>query len=217
MSKYVLLYLLMNHIQYLRIVMLIQNKRLVNESFSHLIFRVETKSDVVIGDDVFKLHPDMNYNVHFPFKRGDINVHSGVGGSETAILADLEAIWCFAVESVLGIPKSEFPNLKAVIVIPALYKRSFVKHYMTLALAQIGFGQAFVLQDHVAATFGAGLGNIRLCDNAKMNAEIIVIVKATDVSLMLVTKKHPFPVWKMEYLIRIREYIWIMAEPIFLR
>ena len=29
---------------------------------------------------------------------------------------------------------------------------------MTLLLQQIGFGQAFVLQDHVAATFGAGLG-----------------------------------------------------------
>ena len=48
--------------------------------------------------------------------------------------------------------------MKAVVVIPALYKRPYVKHYMTLILTQIGFGQAFLLQDHVAATFGAGLG-----------------------------------------------------------
>ena len=139
-----------------------------------LIFRLETKSDVVIGDDVLRLHTDLNYNVHFPFKRGDINVHTGVGGSKTAILADLEAIWSFAVETGLGIPRSEFPNLKAVIVIPALYKRSFVKHYMTLALSQIGFGQAFVLQDHVAATFGAGLGNIN--ERAEMKINIFCTV-----------------------------------------
>ena len=113
-----------------------------------------------MGDDILKLHPNSLYNIHFPFRRGDINLHGNVGGSQTSILADLETIWSHAVENILGIPRQEFCNYKAVVVIPALYKRTFVKHYMSLALAQLGFGHAFVLQDHVAATFGAGLGTV---------------------------------------------------------
>ena len=62
----------------------------------------------------------------------------------------------------LGIDKSDLGNYRAVLVIPALYKRPLIKHYMTLLLQKIGFGHAFVLQDHVAATFGAGLGKFEI-------------------------------------------------------
>ena len=124
--------------------------------------RLDTKSDFIVGDDIINLHPDAPYNIHFPFKRGDINVHNDVGGSKTAVLANLETIWTYAVENHLGIPRRDFCHFKAVVVIPALYKRTFVKHYMSLALGQLGFGHTFVLQDHVAATFGAGLGNYRI-------------------------------------------------------
>ena len=64
------------------------------------VHRLDTKSDFVVGDDVLDLHPDAPYNIHFPFKRGDINVHDDVGGSKTAILANLEAIWTYCVLSV---------------------------------------------------------------------------------------------------------------------
>ena len=73
-------------------------------------------------------------------------------------MADLQTIWTHAIETLLGVDKKEISFYRAVLVIPALYKRTLVKHYMTLLLQKIGFGQAFVLQDHVAATFGAGLG-----------------------------------------------------------
>ena len=89
--------------------------------------------------------------------QGDINLHPHVGGSRTAIFADLQTIWSHAIEG-LGIDKRDLENYRAVLVIPALYKRSLIKHYMTLLLQTMGFGHAFVLQDHVAATFGAGLG-----------------------------------------------------------
>ena len=44
--------------------------------------------DVVVGDDVFNI-PDsllQSYNIHFPYRRGDIHTHTGVGGSFTSIL-----------------------------------------------------------------------------------------------------------------------------------
>ena len=74
-------------------------------------------------------------------------------------MADLQTIWTHSIEE-LGIDKNDLGNYRAVLVIPALYKRSLIKHYMTLLLQKIGFGHAFVLQDHVAATFGAGLGKL---------------------------------------------------------
>lgn len=43
-------------------------------------------------------------------------------------------------------------------MIPDIYNRLFLKELVNLLLNQLGFGGCFLLQDHVAATFGAGLG-----------------------------------------------------------
>ena len=62
-----------------------------------------------------------------------------------------------AIQNELEIPKSEFPRHRVVLVIPALYRRTFVKQYMTTLLVRMGFGHAFLTLDHVSAAFGAGL------------------------------------------------------------
>jgi hypothetical protein len=64
-----------------------------------------------------------------------------LGGSQTAILADLETIWLYAIENLLKIPKSELPKFRAVLIIPALYKRSLIKHYMVTANVKRGWCQ----------------------------------------------------------------------------
>lgn len=60
--------------------------------------------NVVIGDDVIRLDPNGEFNVHFPVRRGDFNLHDGIGGSMTAILADLQEIWEYALKTYLKIP-----------------------------------------------------------------------------------------------------------------
>ena len=50
------------------------------------------------------LHPNSDYNIHFPYKRGDLNIHSGIGGSVTAVLADLETIWGHYINTLLNVP-----------------------------------------------------------------------------------------------------------------
>ena len=42
--------------------------------------------EVVVGDRVLHLPPALEYNVHFPFRRGDLNLHPGIGGSLSSIL-----------------------------------------------------------------------------------------------------------------------------------
>ena len=76
----------------------------------------------------------------------------------TSILADLQAIWSHVIKYELCIPLEDLKQYRAVLIIPALYKRPLIKHYMTVLLTNLGFGGCFVVQDHVAATFGAGLG-----------------------------------------------------------
>lgn len=39
-----------------------------------------TDQNVVIGDDVIRLNPNGDFNLHFPIRRGDFNLHGGVGG-----------------------------------------------------------------------------------------------------------------------------------------
>jgi hypothetical protein len=56
---------------------------------------------------VLYAHPMDQFNVHFPFRHGDLNIHSGVGGSLSSVLADLETIWGHCIVNLLEIPKSE--------------------------------------------------------------------------------------------------------------
>lgn len=59
--------------------------------------------DVIIGEDVINLNPNGAFNVHFPIRRGDFNLHSNVGGTLTAVIADLQAIWEHVLQNNLKI------------------------------------------------------------------------------------------------------------------
>lgn len=50
------------------------------------------------------VNPSDCYNIHWPVVRGQLNVHAGPGGSLTAVLADLEAIWGHVIQKQLDIP-----------------------------------------------------------------------------------------------------------------
>lgn len=64
---------------------------------------------------VLHLNPALDFNVHFPMKRGDLNRHSGVGGSLTGVLADLQAIWSWVISVRLGIPLQDLKVKKYIL------------------------------------------------------------------------------------------------------
>lgn len=53
------------------------------------------------------VNPSDCYNLHWPVVRGQLNVHSGSGGSLTAVLADLETLWSYVIQKHLEIPLKE--------------------------------------------------------------------------------------------------------------
>ena len=56
---------------------------------------------------ILGLPHDHNWNIHFPYKKGDLNLHSGIGGSVTANLAHLQFIWEHCIENILNISVKE--------------------------------------------------------------------------------------------------------------
>ncbi|XP_050548299.1 actin-related protein 8-like [Daktulosphaira vitifoliae] len=69
---------------------------------------IKPTSDTVFGDDIFNIDPSLNYNIYFPIVNGDLNVTGKIGGSLTAVLSDLEAIWTFYINNLLNVPTSNF-------------------------------------------------------------------------------------------------------------
>ncbi|XP_055591976.1 actin-related protein 8 [Uranotaenia lowii] len=124
--------------------------------------KMEWKDDLpgntFVGEEVLWLKPKGEFNLHFPIKRGELNLHREVGGSMTSVMADLQEIWEYVLRYRLRIDLKQLKHFKAVLVIPDIYNRAHLKELTTLLLNRIGFGCCFLVQDHVAATFGAGLG-----------------------------------------------------------
>jgi len=110
---------------------------------------------VLVGDAL--LSRDLTgYNLHFPYRAGDLNLHPGIGGSGSSLLVDLEAIWSHIISEDLGIARQDFKQYKVILIVPAGYRRQTVKQLIHLLLTSLHFQAAFPIQEDVAATFGTG-------------------------------------------------------------
>lgn len=110
---------------------------------------VKKTQEIIVGDDILTLNPDEDYNIHFPYKRGELNVHSGPGGSLRSVIADLKNIWEFVLIEKLNIPLRDLKHYRAVLIIPDIYNRWYLKELTTLLLCEMGFGGCFLLQVYI--------------------------------------------------------------------
>ena len=53
------------------------------------------------------VNPKDPYSLHWPYRHGKLNFHSGLNGSLTSVLQDLEDIWSTALHTFLSIPRPE--------------------------------------------------------------------------------------------------------------
>ncbi|KAH8396056.1 hypothetical protein KR222_002442, partial [Zaprionus bogoriensis] len=122
--------------------------------------REQQQEELLYDEQILRLNAEEahHYDIHFPVRRGELNVHAGRGGSLQATLAHMERIWCHALEQRLGIARRELHTHSAVLVVNDVYVRRHLREAMTLLLQRLGFQRCFLVQDSVAATYGAGLG-----------------------------------------------------------
>ena len=109
------------------------------------------------------------------FFRGKLNIHNGVGGSITSVIADLESIWSFAIEKYLNISVNDLKNYKAVLTIPDVYNRNHVKHLIDLLINGLKFESCIVLLESLCSTFGAGLSYACVVDCGDQKTSICCV------------------------------------------
>lgn len=100
----------------------------------------------IVGADVLRLNPNSgDFNIHFPIRRGELNVHGNVGGSLTAILEHVRTIWEYSIKNFLDVSLKELNKHKAVLIIPDIYNRKRIK-LLTGLLFEMGF-KAVILSE----------------------------------------------------------------------
>uniref|UniRef100_G3WUL6 Actin-related protein 8 n=1 Tax=Sarcophilus harrisii TaxID=9305 RepID=G3WUL6_SARHA len=120
--------------------------------------------EYLIGEEALYVNPLDCYNIHWPIRRGQLNIHPGPGGSLTAVLADLEAIWSHVIQKYLEIPLKDLKYYRCILLIPDIYNKQHVKEMVNMTLMKMGFSGIVVHQESVCATFGSGLGSACIVD-----------------------------------------------------
>uniref|UniRef100_A0A8V1AG28 Actin related protein 8 n=1 Tax=Gallus gallus TaxID=9031 RepID=A0A8V1AG28_CHICK len=120
--------------------------------------------EFLVGEEALYVNPLDSYNIHWPIRRGQLNLHTGPGGSLTAVLADLEVIWSHAIQKYLEIPLKDLKYYRCILLIPDIYNKQHVKELVNMILMKMGFSGIVVHQESVCATFGSGLGSACIVD-----------------------------------------------------
>ncbi|XP_074639693.1 actin-related protein 8-like isoform X1 [Acropora palmata] len=116
------------------------------------------KPPIIVGEPALYIHPSDSYTLHWPMKEGRLNLHSGPGGSLTAVCADLENLWAYAIQTHLTIPLRDLGYYRAVLVVPDSFEKNHIKEMMNILLNKLGFSSAIIHQESVSSVFGCGLG-----------------------------------------------------------
>ncbi|KAM9343446.1 actin-related protein 8 [Pholidichthys leucotaenia] len=129
----------------------------------------------LVGDEALYVNPSDCYNIHWPMVRGQLNVHSGPGGSLTAVLADLEMIWSHVIQKHLEIPLKDLKYYRCILLVPDIYHRQHIKEVVTMLLLNMGFSAIIVHQESVCATFGSGLSSACVVDVGDQKTSICCV------------------------------------------
>ncbi|XP_048873765.1 actin-related protein 8 [Brienomyrus brachyistius] len=120
--------------------------------------------EFLVGEVALYVNPADSYSIHWPVCRAQLNVHSGPGGSLTAVLADLEAIWSHTIQKFLEIPLKDLKYYRCILLVPDIYNRQHMKELVNMLLVNMGFSAIVVHQESVCATFGSGLSSACVVD-----------------------------------------------------
>uniref|UniRef100_A0A3Q3AGW9 Actin related protein 8 n=1 Tax=Kryptolebias marmoratus TaxID=37003 RepID=A0A3Q3AGW9_KRYMA len=125
----------------------------------------------IVGEEALYVNPSDCYNIHWPLARGQLNIHSGSGGSLTAVLADLETIWSYIIQKHLEIPLKDLKQK----LWKCLYYIIHVKEIVNMLLLNMGFSAIIVHQESVCATFGSGLSSACVVDVGDQKTSICCV------------------------------------------
>ncbi|PVG04564.1 actin-like ATPase domain-containing protein [Serendipita vermifera] len=131
--------------------------------------------DTFFGHDVFLLSDNLmkEFEVRWPFRGIRLNCDDRT--ELPGILSDISAIWTWAITEELGIKRSEIKNMGAVLVVPDLADRTYIRELVQILLVDMGFTQVAVHQECVSAGYGAQMSNACVVDVGALKTSITCI------------------------------------------
>ncbi|GAA6008824.1 uncharacterized protein JCM10292_004683, partial [Rhodotorula paludigena] len=134
------------------------------------------ESEVWVGNKAVRI-PDAavsGYSLRWPFSRGGFNTQP-YRSSPQELLGDVQAIYTHTLRDELGIEAEDIPDYGVIFLIPDLYDEVYVREMSELLLRTMGFKQLCLIQESVAATFGAGLSSACVIDIGSRTSSITCI------------------------------------------
>ncbi|XP_071982808.1 actin-related protein 8 isoform X1 [Engystomops pustulosus] len=128
-----------------------------------------------VGEEALFVNPADRYDIHYPIRRGQLNIHGGPGGSVTAVLTDLEVIWSHVIQKFLEIQLKDLKYYRCILLIPDIYNRQHVKEMVNMILMKIGFSGVIVHQESVCAVYGSGLTSACVVDVGDQKTSICCV------------------------------------------
>lgn len=133
--------------------------------------------NIVEGNLVFGKHclkvDTREYDLFWPIKAGTFNEDDYT--SPQSLLGDLNLIIEHALREELKLDIKAMREYSAVLIVPDLYERSYVVELIQLLLKGIGFARIAVIQESLAATFGAGISSACIVDIGAQSTKIACV------------------------------------------
>lgn len=135
---------------------------------------VSSKESFFIGEKALNIPPDSSprYDLKWPIRNGLFNEKDYVTTQQ--VLGDISLILMSALESELEIIFKEYREYSVVLIIPDLYDKRYVQHMIELIL-EMGFANVCILQEAMAATFGAGISTACIIDIGAQKTSITCV------------------------------------------
>jgi actin-related protein 8 len=123
----------------------------------------------ITGERALNLPTDSGYQLRWPVQHGLFNETDY--NSPQELLGDIALILVDALERELGLGVREYGEYSTVLIVPDLYQRTYVEALIQLLL-QMGLARVCILQEAIAATFGAGVSTACVIDVGAQTTKI---------------------------------------------
>ncbi|RCK55788.1 Actin-like protein ARP8 [Candida viswanathii] len=130
---------------------------------------IKGEKEFYVGEDALKLVLNDGWVLRHPMINGNFNEYSYDYESREEVLGDLANIIKVCLEQ---LEISNIPKLKVMLLIPDLYDKSYVETWVELLFKFVGFGRVGILQEAVAATFGATASTACIVDVGAQTTKI---------------------------------------------
>ena len=133
---------------------------------------VGPRTPVLVGRDALRAPPHAPYVPQFPMRRGRLNTWTY---ELHEIRQMMRVIWERALEDRLGCGRAERAETSVMLVVPDAFSAAEIRLLVDLALADLGFREAVVQLESVAAVFCHGCGSACVVNLGAQSTNVVCV------------------------------------------